>query len=263
MHYGAINKRCYEKKRTVLEYALTALQIAEVLILVKYREYIANKHILDIGCGAGRTTLPLTRLSKHYIGIDFSFDMIELCKKKFADVTFIHHDVRNMEIFEDETFDFILFSYNGLDSISHNDRLKSLKEIYRILKKDGVFVFSSHNRNYHLAHSFPKAVFTLDPCAQAKFFVKYFRSIVNYLKNRRLEQFNEEYAIINDKAHSYALLTYYIDKNNQILQNKSMGFETIEMYDTSGNILNPGDKDNHSAWIYYVTKKIDDDEAVQ
>ncbi|MCF6148949.1 MAG: class I SAM-dependent methyltransferase [Candidatus Kuenenia sp.] len=259
MPYGVINKRCYEKKRTVLEYALTALQIAEVMILIKYREHIANKHILDIGCGAGRTTLPLTRLSKHYIGIDFSLDMIKLCKEKFTDVTFIHLDARNMEIFEDETFDFILFSYNGLDSISHNDRLKSLKEIHRILKKNGIFVFSSHNRNYHLANSFPKMAFAPNPCIQTKLFAKYLRSILNFLKYKGLEQFNDEYAIINDKAHDYALLTYYIDKNCQILQNKNMGFETIEIYDTSGKILNPGDEDNHSAWIYYVTKKINED----
>ncbi|MBM4054441.1 MAG: class I SAM-dependent methyltransferase [Planctomycetes bacterium] len=263
MPYGAINKKCYEKKRTVLEYSLTALQIAEVMILIKYREYIVNKHILDIGCGAGRTTLPLTRLSKHYIGIDFSFDMVELCRRKFTNATFIHHDVRSMEIFEDELFDFVLFSYNGLDSISHDDRLKSFKEIHRVLKEDGLFVFSSHNRNYHRANSFPKIVFTPDPYAQINLLLKYFRSIVNFLKNRKLEQFNEEYAIINDKAHSYALLSYYIDKNSQILQNKSMGFETIEMYDVSGNILNPGDKDSHSAWIYYVTRKPMNIETVQ
>ena len=257
MPYEAINKRCYEKKRTVLEYALTALQIAEVMIFIKYREYIADKHVLDIGCGAGRTTLPLARLSKHYIGMDFSLDMIALCKEKFAiaNTTFLHHDARNMKIFEDDTFDFVLFSYNGLDSMGNNNRLKSLKEIHRILKKDGVFVFSSHNRNYRLENSFPSMSFTPCPYVQAKLFVKYFRSVINFLKNKKREQFNETYAIINDKAHSYALLTYYIDKNNQLLQNKGIGLETVEMYDIFGNTLHPGDSDNHSAWIYYVTKK--------
>lgn len=255
MPYEAINKRCYEKKRTVLEYALTALQIAEVMIFIKYKEYIADRQVLDIGCGAGRTTLPLAKLSKHYIGMDFSLDMIALCKEKFANTTFLHHDVRNMETFEDDTFDFVLFSYNGLDSMGNNNRLKTLKEIHRILKKDGVFVFSSHNRNYRLENSFPRMSFAPCPYVQAKLFAKYFSSVINFLKNKRREQFNETYAIINDKAHSYALLTYYINKNNQLLQNKDIGLETVEMYDIFGNTLHPGDSDNHSAWIYYVTKK--------
>jgi len=34
-----------------------------------------------------------------------------------------------------------------------------------------------------------------------------------------------------------------------------MGFETIEMYDTLGNVLNLDSDDKDSAWIYYVAKK--------
>lgn len=116
-------------------------------------------------------------------------------------------------------------------------------------------MFSSHNRNYRLENSFPRMSFAPCPYVQAKLFAKYFSSVINFLKNKRREQFNETYAIINDKAHSYALLTYYINKNNQLLQNKDIGLETVEMYDIFGNTLHPGDSDNHSAWIYYVTKK--------
>uniref|UniRef100_UPI00146F81A2 class I SAM-dependent methyltransferase n=1 Tax=Kuenenia stuttgartiensis TaxID=174633 RepID=UPI00146F81A2 len=95
-------------------------------------------------------------------------------KEKFANTTFLHHDVRNMKIFEDDTFDFVLFSYNGLDSMGNNNRLKTLKEIHRILKKDGVFVFSSHNRNYRLENSFPRMSFAPCPYVQAKLFAKIF-----------------------------------------------------------------------------------------
>ena len=36
-----------------------------------------------------------------------------------------------------------------------------------------------------------------------------------------------------------------------------MGFKTIEMYDTLGNILDLDSDDKDSAWIYYVAKIFD------
>jgi len=255
MPYGKISKKFYEKKRTVLEYALTSLQNPEVIIFIKYREYILNKHILDIGCGAGRTTLTLKNLSPHYIGIDFSCDMIEYCKKRFADTYFIHGDVRDLRIFKDGMFDFVLFSYNGLDSVGHEERLEGLREVHRVLKKDGLFVFSSHNRNYQHRNAFPQMVFTIDPCAQIRNVIKYLRSIYNYKRIKHREQFHNEFSIINDKAHYYSLLTYYIDRKHQASQINKLGFEVLEFYDIYGSLLNQHDDDSHSAWIYYVTRK--------
>ncbi len=94
------------------------------------------------------------------------------------------------------------------------------------------------------------------PCEQVDELKRYFKSSFNRLRNRGRQLFEEEYAIINDVAHNYAMLTYYIDKENQISQLEDEGFETIEMYDTLGNILNLGSDDKESAWIYYVTRKI-------
>jgi hypothetical protein len=95
------------------------------------------------------------------------------------------------------------------------------------------------------------------PCEQAGNFIRFFKSTRNRLRNKNLQVFNEQYAIINDTAHNYAMLTYYIDKVNQVKQLEDMGFETIEMYDTSGNMLNLDSDDKGSAWIYYVARKID------
>ncbi len=250
-----MNRKKYESKNVVSSYIKMTLQNPEVMILVKYRESIAGKHVLDIGCGSGRTTAILKNLSSGYIGLDYSFDMIESCRKRFEDVHFIHGDVREMGEFEDGEFDYIMFSFNGLDSINHEDRLKGLREIHRVLKQDGLFVFSSHNRNHRYAISSPKMKFSTMPCKQAGNFIKFFKSTRNRLRNKNLQVFNEQYAIINDVAHNYAMLTYYIDKVNQVKQLEDMGFETIEMYDTPGNMLNLDSDDRDSAWIYYVARK--------
>jgi hypothetical protein len=52
------------------------------------------------------------------------------------------------------------------------------------------------------------------------------------------------------------MLTYYIDTVNQVKQLEDMDFETIEMYDTLGNMLGLDSDDKNSAWIYYVARKI-------
>ncbi len=252
-----MNKRHYEKKHVISNYTHTALQNSEVMIFVKYKEYIWDKQILDIGCGAGRTTAYLKNLSRNYTGLDYSLDMIESCKKRFKNVHLIHGDVRNMDLFEDKMFDFVLFSFNGLDSICHEDRLRGLQEIHRVLKQNGIFTFSSHNRNYRNANSPPRMAFTSAPCAQIGNLIKFVKSTYNHSKNKKLERFDKEYSIINDKAHNYALLTYYIDKKSQISQLRKNGFEVIEMYDTFGNKLDIDDDDKDSAWIYYVVRRMD------
>jgi hypothetical protein len=97
---------------------------------------------------------------------------------------------------------------------------------------------------------------SITPYKQAENFTKFIKSLLNHLRNRNHQIFENEYAIINDVAHNYAMLTYYVDKVNQVKQLEGVGFETIEMYDTLGNMLNLESDDKESAWIYYVARKI-------
>ncbi len=250
-----MNRKKYESKNVVSSYIKMTLQNPEVMILVKHRESIVNKHILDIGCGSGRTTAILKNLSSGYVGLDYSLEMVESCRKRFENVSFIHGDVREMSGFRDNEFDFVMFSFNGLDSINHEGRLKGLREIHRVLKQDGLFVFSAHNREHRYAISCPKMTLSMAPCKQVEQFKKFVKSLINHIRNRNHQVFEDEYAIINDIAHNYAMLTYYIDKVNQVKQLEDVGFETIEMYDTFGNMLSLDSADKDSAWIYYVTRK--------
>ena len=107
--------------------------------------------MLDVGVGGGRTTVHFAPLVGSYVGIDYSETMIAACRERFEEtpgqLTFQVEDVRSLPAFGDGSFDFVLFSYNGLDYIPHDGRREALAEIRRVLGRGGRFALSTHNLN--------------------------------------------------------------------------------------------------------------------
>ena len=142
-----LNLKTFRDEAVVRHYVRsTGLQGAEIGILSRIQSTFRHKRILDIGVGGGRTTLALLNISKDYIGIDISPEMITECRRCYPSIAFEVCDARELSRFPNESFDLVFFSYNGIDSIGHSDRLRALREIYRVLARGGAFAFSSHNR---------------------------------------------------------------------------------------------------------------------
>lgn len=108
--------------------------------------------ILDLGCGAGRTTINLWKLGYHnIIGVDISRKLISFakkyCKKNGLPIYFKKENAMKLS-FHKEFFDIVFFSYNGFMTIPKKEnRIKALQEIYRVLKPNGLFIFTAHNRD--------------------------------------------------------------------------------------------------------------------
>ena len=118
------------------------IMVSEKLVFEKYVDL--NHKILDIGCGAGRTTIGLKKLGYNSIvGIDISENMILKARSNDPSLQFIISSVLNLP-FNDNTFDVAFFSFNGLMLIPDIvNRRKAMIEIRRILKSEGIFIFST------------------------------------------------------------------------------------------------------------------------
>jgi SAM-dependent methyltransferase len=106
--------------------------------------------VLDLGCGAGRTTVGLAETGFRVTAIDLAEPLIVHAKDRHPELDFRVMDATQLT-FDRESFDAALFSYNGIDVIFPlRSRLQCLNEVFRILKPGGVFIMSSHNFLGHL-----------------------------------------------------------------------------------------------------------------
>jgi ubiquinone/menaquinone biosynthesis C-methylase UbiE len=139
------NLRTYRIPEVASRYAaLNYLTPCERLL---FRTYIKpGMAVLDLGVGGGRTTSYLSRIASRYVGVDYSEAMVQVCRRKFPALDFVLADASDLSIFEDASFDAIIFAFNGLDSVVPDEkRLRCLRECRRVLRPGGVLIFSSHN----------------------------------------------------------------------------------------------------------------------
>lgn len=94
--------------------------------------------ILDLCTGTGDLAVILKEKypDAKVIGVDFSEKMLDIARKKNPNIEFLEADCSQLP-FESESFDLCVISF-GLRNVE--DLEKVVKEIYRVLKKDGVFI---------------------------------------------------------------------------------------------------------------------------
>jgi ubiquinone/menaquinone biosynthesis C-methylase UbiE len=253
------NKTAYSTSNIVRHYAqLNALQPAEKAVLKLLQHQSSSLKMLDIGVGGGRTTQHFSKIASDYIGIDYSDAMISACKKRFLvsseNMQFEVCDARDMSQFADNSFDFILFSFNGIDYVSHLERLKIFQEINRMGKPGGYFCFSSHNLQ-SLEHEFDvRNQFSLNPL---KTYVNLAMFSILRLANRSINLAQIQAAghvFIQDESHNYRLKTYYVRPKEQIRQ-LSECFSQFKIYSwkQEAEILTSQELSaNHDMWLYYL-----------
>jgi SAM-dependent methyltransferase len=221
------NRERYEAPKVVSDYAARdRLFPAETAALESLGGRLAEMRMLDIGCGGGRTTLHFSGKAREYLGIDYSPAMIEGCRARFPHLAPCLRvgDARKLE--GPGTFDFILFSHNGLDYISHSDRLAALREIRRACNPGARFLFSSHNLLGlgSLAGRGPAGLLK--------------RALVNAamtaLNGNLFALRRGAHAVVRDEGCGFGLATYYVRPSEQLRQLAEAGFTRVRLLGGDG-----------------------------
>jgi ubiquinone/menaquinone biosynthesis C-methylase UbiE len=139
------NRRIYSVPEVAAHYAtLEYLTPCERSLFDRY--VTPRMAVLDIGVGGGRTTPYLSQHSSRYVGVDYSEEMVESCRKKFPRLEFRVADASKLTEFQDASFDVVVMSFNTIDYLLPDEkRRKCLEECRRVLRNGGVLIFSSHN----------------------------------------------------------------------------------------------------------------------
>lgn len=252
------NQAVYERDAEV--YSDLSLVPSERRILSLLADRWPEINMLDVGIGAGRTTYTFAALAGRYVGVDYSPRMIELAKRLVGEkdkrVELIVADARDSSFLQ-EPFDFILFSYNGLDSVDHEDRLKILTELRRLLKPDGSFLFSAHSIN-----ALP--LVAEKPRDRSRSWLRTIYVWLAYIGQLRLTRkvnskldletaWAQGWTIIRDGAHGFKMRIYYVDPMYQVEQLRDVGFEKIAVYDAAGREVDAKDA-GRDPWLHYYCR---------
>jgi SAM-dependent methyltransferase/CelD/BcsL family acetyltransferase involved in cellulose biosynthesis len=239
------DKDYYESDAGVLEYAAyDDLKKCEqpILDLVRF-EGLADMRMLDLGVGGGRTTTHFAPHAREYHGIDRSPPLIDACRRRFAredwpHVTWTVADARDLP-YDDDFFDFVMFSWNGLDAVGDEiERLRALHEIRRILAPGGRFFFSAHNLENALARWRSR------------------RALVRRLLNPHLLRCrSRDAAMVLDEPLT-RLRHYYIRPAAQLEQLRAAGFsEPVALLSDGTQVPEPRPGQfARSHWLYYLCR---------
>lgn len=137
----------YEDPDIVARYIHVGLWPAEENLVLDFIP--DNATVLDLGCGAGRTTIPLAEMGLNVVGIDLSQAMVEAARDQASaadvEVELAVMDAMELE-FPEAHFDAALFSYNGIELVPGcSGKRRVFEQIHRVLKPRGRLIFSSHS----------------------------------------------------------------------------------------------------------------------
>lgn len=106
---------------------------------------IKEKKVLDLGCGAGDLSRLLINKGAIVDAVDISKEWVEICRKDNANIKNINcyqSDSSELKSIKDYTFDIVIMNMVLLNIDSKIKLEKTFREVSRILKNNGIFIFT-------------------------------------------------------------------------------------------------------------------------
>ncbi len=179
-------------------------------IVIKYAKLTDDMLVLDLFTGTGDIAGEIK--NKHpfitVVGADNSREMLRIAQKKYKNIYFLKENSSNLT-FKTGVFDRV-FSTFGLRN--SEDKIKSIREIKRVLKKGGLFLHLDFNSKSKISKIYDKYVLLC-----AKFFAKN-KEAYNYLINSK-----NSYYTLNE------LKEIFLKEGFEIELNKNFLFDVINL----------------------------------
>ncbi|MCW2958675.1 MAG: class SAM-dependent methyltransferase [Solirubrobacterales bacterium] len=250
-----VNRAAWRRPRLVAGYAHRRLLAPEAAILERHRDGLAGR-VLELGSGAGRLTGHLIDVAQAVHGLDLMPEMVAHCRAAYPAATFEVGDLRDLSRFRDRAFDAVVAADNVLDVLDDQDRRDVLDQLHRILRQNGLLVMSSHN--LAAAPQIPPPTHVRSPSRGQTVgnLVRLPLRLYNRRRLQPLEHRDTDHAVLNDVAHDYSLLHYYIGRDAQERQFADHGFVLIDCLDRDGAPVPPGARAPDSHWLHYVCRTV-------
>jgi SAM-dependent methyltransferase len=261
-----VNQRTWERPSSLRLYRRLEgfIEAGERNAFARVRADARHGKVLDIGVGGGRTAEIVLGETQNYVGIDYTPAMVAICRARFPRNRFETVDARDLKGFATGEFRLVLFSYNGIDSVSEGDRTRVLCEVMRVLAPGGAFFFSTFNR---LGPGFERRHLTLrkidvsgGPRAAvwsiAKYIIGSAIGLWNRLVMRHLEKDACHGKLKLHPAHDYGILVHTSTLTEVQEELATVGFSRdIEAFGCSGRQLVRGEDAHNEEYFHVIARK--------
>jgi 2-polyprenyl-3-methyl-5-hydroxy-6-metoxy-1,4-benzoquinol methylase len=210
--------------------------------------------ILDLGCGPGLYAELFAQKGHSITGVDFSENSIQYAikqaKEKQLDIEYINKNYLELDF--DSQFDLVILIYLDFCVLLPAERDKVLKNIYRALKKGGLFICDVVNEK-----NIDKKAILKSWEVQKSGFWKPTPYIVltNGYHYPEAKVLAEHHTVIseNDIVDTYIFWSHYYEKDHLVSILESKGFTHIKNYE---NVLPESDDYwNGENVTFYVSQK--------
>ena len=106
----------------------------------------SDGYVLDLACGTGRHSIPLSEAGYGLVGLDVSTKLLRIAKHRHKKVDVVRGDMRFLP-FKPQTFKAAISMDTSFGYLpSEADDISSLFEVQRVLVQSGIFILDVFNR---------------------------------------------------------------------------------------------------------------------
>ena len=241
------NVAVYDDPAVVAQYARSNgwINVGERSAVMSVAASVRGKRILDIGVGGGRTASILSLLSDDYIGVDFTPGLVRACQELYPALDIRWGDARALDEFPDGSFDFVFFSFNGIDTLDHEGRLAALSEMHRVLVPGGILSYSTLNRDGQSFRETPwqlhrpgrRAQVTVRTAARLAWRtvtdpLRFFRRTKNWITSRRHLRTAPTWSLAALSAEDFSLVNHFVTLPGLRQEMADAAFDIVAVYES-------------------------------